>query len=58
MNMEEAKQRALSLKSRFDREFVVLLNEDEGTLIIRQSDDTSPLPCGADCATIWRTDYE
>jgi hypothetical protein len=56
MTIDEAKQRAASLKSRFSREFIVLLNEDEGTLFIRQEDDTSLLRCGSDCVTIWRTD--
>lgn len=58
MNIQQAKERANSLKRRFDREFVVILNEDDGTLIIRQHDDRTLLPQGCDCATIYRTDED
>lgn len=57
MTVEEAKQRAASLKSRFGREFIVLLNEDAGNLIIREEDDKSMLPNGADCVKLWSTSY-
>lgn len=58
MNIEQAKKRARSLKSRFEREFVVFLNEDDGQLLIRQVDDRSLFPTSADCATIYRTDED
>ena len=56
MTIDEAKQRALSLKSRFDMEFVVMLNEDEGVLLIRQEDDKSLLQCSCDCVIIYTTE--
>lgn len=56
MNVQQAKDRARALKSRFEREFVVYLNEDDGQLIIREAEDRALMPGGADLAIVFRTE--
>jgi hypothetical protein len=56
MNLQQAKDRARALKSRFEREFVVYVDEDNGQLYIRETEDRALLPTGNDIAIVFTTE--
>lgn len=56
MNVAQAKDRANALKSRYGKEFEVLLNEDNGTLYIREKGDMALAPQGSDVVVVYRTE--
>lgn len=58
MNVQQAMDRARALKSRFEREFVVYLDEDNGQLLIREAEDRALLPTGNDIAVVFRTESD
>lgn len=58
MNIQQAKDRARALKSRFKREFVVYLDEDNGQLYIREAEDRALIQDGNDVEVVFRTEVD